>query len=81
MSKYWIDTDTASDDAVALMIAFKHMSSQIIGVSTVSGNVPADQATINAGYIARLCGVEVNIHQGAAGPLRRPLETAQHIHG
>ncbi|NOE36372.1 nucleoside hydrolase [Ruegeria sp. HKCCD7318] len=45
MSKYRIDTDTASDDAVAFLIALRHISSQIVGMSTASGNVPAGQAT------------------------------------
>ena len=80
-AKYWIDTDTGSDDAVALMIAFAHVSSQIEGISTVAGNVPVEQATINAGYTARLCGMTFRIHAGAANPLQRPLETAQHVHG
>ena len=81
MAKYWIDTDTGSDDAVALMIAFAHVGSEIVGISTVAGNVPVDLATINAGYIARLCGAKVDIHVGAAKPLHRPLQTAQHVHG
>jgi purine nucleosidase len=81
MAKYWIDTDTGSDDAVALMMAFKHIPSEIVGISTVAGNVPLDLATINASYTARLCGAEIPIHVGAAAPLSRPLRTAQHVHG
>ena len=63
MAKYWIDPDTASEDAVALILAFAHVMSHIVGISTVSGNVPVDQATINASYIARLCDASVNIRQ------------------
>lgn len=81
MAKYCIDTDTGSDDAVALMMAFKHIPSEIVGISTVAGNVPLDLATINASYTARLCGAEIPIHVGAAAPLSRPLRTAQHVHG
>ena len=81
MRKFWIDTDTGSDDAVALMIAFAHIAADIEGISTVAGNVPVDQASKNAHYIARLCGAAVDIHQGAATPLLRPLDTAQHVHG
>ena len=81
MAKYWIDTDTGSDDAVALMIAFAHVGSEIVGISTVAGNVPVDQGTINAAYTARLCGAKVALHVGAAKPLHRQLHTAQHVHG
>ena len=81
MSKYWIDTDTGSDDAVALMLAFAHIGDEIQAISTVCGNVPVEQATTNAAYIARLCGQSVAIHQGAVTPLRRPLQSAQHVHG
>ncbi len=80
-TRLWIDTDTASDDAVALMLAFAHARERIAGVSTVAGNAPVEQATVNASYIARLCDCDLPIHRGASAPLRRDLETAQHIHG
>src|SRR5579883_1034721 len=77
----FIDTDTASDDAVALMIAFAEPGLDIVGISTVAGNVPAEQATRNAIYIRGLCRGKALIHRGADRPLIRPLQTAQYIHG
>ena len=38
--KFWIDTDTASDDAVALIMAFMHPEIDVVGLSIVAGNVP-----------------------------------------
>ncbi len=77
----FVDTDTASDDAVALMIAFAEPGIEIAGICTVAGNVPVDVATRNAIYVRGLCGAKAPIHRGAASPLIRPLQTAQFIHG
>ena len=79
---FWIDTDTASDDAVALVIAFTHPDVELIGISVVAGNVPLDRAVQNALYTRELVGRDdVPIHAGEATPLRLPLETAQNVHG
>jgi len=78
---FFIDTDTASDDAVALVIAFRHPDVDVVGIGVVAGNVPLDLAVQNALYVAELCGVDVPIHAGAAEPLVVPLETGQHVHG
>ncbi|MCB0996613.1 MAG: nucleoside hydrolase [Acidimicrobiales bacterium] len=77
-----IDTDTASDDAVALLLAARLPDVDIRAVTTVAGNVPVDLATRNALVTLELAGaVEVPVYQGRPGPLLRPLETAQHVHG
>ena len=77
----FIDTDTASDDAVALMMAFKHAPADLVGVSIVAGNVPLEQGVQNALFIRELFGATTPIFAGAAKPLSRPLETAQFVHG
>lgn len=79
--RIFIDTDTASDDAVALMMAFKHAAADLVGISIVAGNVPLDQGVQNALYIRELFGAETPVFAGAAAPLSRPLQSAQHIHG
>ncbi|MFM8687462.1 MAG: nucleoside hydrolase, partial [Acidimicrobiaceae bacterium] len=38
----WIDTDTASDDAVALILALKSKKTDVLGISIVAGNVPIE---------------------------------------
>ena len=79
--KFWIDTDTASDDAVALIMAFMRTDIDVVGVSIVAGNVPLDMGVQNALYTAELCGATMPIYAGAAKPLSRALGTAQFVHG
>ncbi len=77
-----VDTDTASDDAVALVLACREPAVDLRAVTVVAGNVPLDQAVRNAIVTLDLCGAtDVPVHAGAAAPLRRPLETAQSVHG
>jgi purine nucleosidase len=80
-SPVFIDTDTASDDAVALMMAFANWGAEVKAIGTVAGNCPLEQATVNALYVADLCNAQVPIYTGASKPLVRQLSTAQHIHG
>ena len=76
-----IDTDTASDDAVALVMALKSPEVQVEAITLVAGNVPVDQAVQNALYTVELCGSSVPVYKGMAAPMLRPLETAQNVHG
>jgi purine nucleosidase len=79
---FFIDTDTASDDAVALVMALRHPDVDVVGIGIVAGNVPLDMAVQNALYTRELCGrVDVPVYAGEASPLRIPLETAQFVHG
>jgi len=78
----FIDTDTASDDAVALAIAFAASEVDVVGVSVVAGNVPLDMAVQNALYTREVCGrTDVPVYVGADRPLVLPLGTAQNVHG
>lgn len=79
--KLLIDTDTASDDAVALVLACRHMAYQIEAVTIVSGNVPMALGVQNAMYTLQLCDNSAPVYRGATKPLMRPLETAEQVHG
>jgi len=79
--KFLIDTDTASDDAVAMCMALRHPEIEVVAVTVVAGNVPLDQAVQNALYTVELCGADVPVYAGAAAPMARDLETAQNVHG
>ena len=46
--KIIIDTDCGSDDAMAIAMALNDPNYEIIMITTVSGNVPMEQATVNA---------------------------------
>ena len=78
---FLIDTDTASDDAVALIMALRSPAARVLAITTVAGNVPVRQATRNALYTAELCGADVPVYQGADKPLARALCTAEWFHG
>ena len=79
--KILIDTDTASDDAVALIMALRSPDVSVEAITVVAGNVPVAQGTRNALYTVELCGADVPVFSGAAAPLMRPLEDASWFHG
>jgi len=79
--KMWIDTDTASDDAVALILALKSKSTKVLGISIVAGNVPIDLGVQAALYTLEMCGAKTPVHVGAHKPLVRNFSSAQNVHG
>ncbi len=76
-----IDTDTASDDAVALIMALRSQEVRVAAITVVAGNIPVQQATSNALYTAELCASDVPIYSGAEKPLLRKLVCADWFHG
>ena len=78
---FLIDTDTASDDAVAIIMALRSTGVQVVGITTVAGNVPVEQATWNALYTVELCGANVPVFVGADKPLLRAYQNATWFHG
>jgi purine nucleosidase len=76
-----IDTDTASDDAVALIMALRSPEVRVAAITVVAGNVPVTQATSNALFTVEMCGADVPVYSGAEAPLFRKLETADWFHG
>lgn len=81
MRRFLIDTDTASDDAVALVMALNHPDVRIEAITVVAGNVSLKQGVQNALYTVERCGKQVPVYEGLEKPLLRPLETAQYVHG
>jgi len=81
LRRFLIDTDTASDDAVALVMALNHPDVEVEAITVVAGNVPLEQGVQNALYTVERCGKEVPVYPGVGKPLLRPLETAQFVHG
>jgi purine nucleosidase len=78
---FLIDTDTASDDAVALIMALRASDVRVVAITTVAGNVPVVQSTRNALYTVELCGTNVPVYAGADKPLLRKYENATWFHG
>jgi purine nucleosidase len=78
---FLIDTDTASDDAVALIMALRAPDVRVAAITTVAGNVDVQQATRNALYTVELCGADVPVFSGAEKPLLRAYTDATWFHG
>ena len=78
---FLIDTDTASDDAVALIMALRAPDVDVRAITIVAGNVRVEQAARNALYTAELCGSSVPVFRGAAHPLLREHMHAEWFHG
>lgn len=78
---FLIDTDTASDDAVALIMALRAPDVRVAAITTVAGNVPVQQSTRNALYTVELCGADVPVYSGADRPLLRTYQNATWFHG
>lgn len=79
--KMIIDTDTASDDAVAILMALQHPDIDVEAITVVSGNVPMAQGSINARYTVEQCGKRTPVYDGAAKPLLRETSHAKWFHG
>lgn len=80
--KIIIDTDPGQDDAAAIMLALGSPELEILGITTVAGNVPLSRTSTNARIILEFCArTDVKVFAGAAKPIARPLITAEHVHG
>ncbi len=77
-----IDTDPGQDDAVALLTALASPELDVLGITTVAGNVPLPLTTRNALSICELAGrTDVGVYAGCERPLVRTLVTAEYVHG
>ena len=82
IKKIIIDTDPGQDDAVAILLALASPELEILGITTVAGNVPLNLTTKNALIITEMAGREdINVYAGCDSPLSRPLITAENVHG
>ena len=80
--KIIIDTDPGQDDAVAILAALASSDLEVIGITAVAGNVPLRLTEVNARKVCELAGrPEVGVYAGCDRPLKRPLVTAEEVHG
>jgi purine nucleosidase len=81
MPRLIVDTDGASDDAAALLMAAA--SPDLAAVTVTGGVVPVEQAVHNVLVILAVAGRDdVPVHRGAARSLiGRPFEAAEEVHG
>ena len=76
-----VDTDTASDDAVALIMALRAPEVDVKAITVVAGNVSMTKGSRNARYTVELCGADVPVYEGADRPLLRAPRPASFFHG
>jgi len=77
-----IDTDPGQDDAVAILLALASPELNLLGITTVAGNVPLALTEINARKICDLAArQDISVFAGLSRPLVRDLVTAEHVHG
>lgn len=79
--KIIIDCDPGQDDAVALFLAFASPELDVLGITTVGGNVPLELTHRNARMMCDIAGSDVPVYAGCDAPMRQPLRTAEYIHG
>ena len=80
--KIIIDTDPGIDDAMAIHQAFADSRLEVVGLTTIFGNVYVEQATRNALWLAEQAAYECSVAGGALTPLVQAMNTpAFFVHG
>jgi purine nucleosidase len=80
--KIILDCDPGIDDALAIAFAVGCPDIELVGLTTVAGNVSLDKTTANALRVRDFVGAHaVPVTAGSAVPLARPAITAEEIHG
>jgi purine nucleosidase len=78
-----IDTDTAQDDCVAILVGLLDPNADLKAITMVAGNVGFDQQVRNAFLTMSVAGKlgEVPVHLGCRQPFLRPWVSAENVHG
>jgi purine nucleosidase len=77
-----LDVDTGVDDALALLYAVASPEVELIGATSVMGNISVEQATENTLAVLEAAGRgDVEVAQGAARPLARAPHPVPVVHG
>jgi inosine-uridine nucleoside N-ribohydrolase len=72
-TKVIIDTDPGVDDSMAILFALRSPAIEVVGLTTVFGNVSIDNATANALTLAGMSGYSIPVARGAEHPLVKDL--------
>lgn len=78
-----IDTDTAQDDCVALLVGLLDDRAELRAITMVAGNVGFERQVQNAFMTLSIAGRlgEVPVHLGCRRPLTREWVSAENVHG
>jgi inosine-uridine nucleoside N-ribohydrolase len=78
-----IDTDTAQDDCIALLVGLLDPRADLRAVTMVAGNVDFGDQVRNAYLTCNVAGRlgDVPVHLGCRRPMVRPWGSAENVHG
>lgn len=79
--KIIIDCDPGIDDALAIFMALASDELEVLGITTVAGNVNVAQVSANALSLVSLCGKKIPVCRGAAKPLVHTRKEGTRVHG
>ena len=80
--KLIIDTDPGIDDAMAILYAIAAPEIDLLGLTTVFGNVTTPKATRNALYLLEQAGIEIPVAEGLHRPrIGPPFPPTSAVHG
>lgn len=83
MKKVILDVDTGIDDALGILLAIVSKEINLMGITTVSGNIDVESSTLNTLRVLKLIDKtdEVGVYMGATQPLKRNTRYATEVHG
>ncbi|MDJ0270956.1 MAG: nucleoside hydrolase [Aigarchaeota archaeon] len=82
MKRLIIDTDTAGDDTISILLALKWPGVRLEAVTVVAGNVEFWQEVENALYtVERFASYRVPVYPGCSRPLLKSWRYADYVHG
>lgn len=78
-----IDTDTAQDDCVALLVGLLDANADLKAITMVAGNVGFERQVANAFLTLSVAGRlgDIPVHLGCRRPLTREWVSAENVHG
>ena len=74
-----LDCDPGVDDTLAILTAARY--GDLLGITTVNGNVTVDHTTRNALTVTQIADLDIPVHRGADRPLLAPVHGATRVHG
>jgi pyrimidine-specific ribonucleoside hydrolase len=81
MQKIILDCDPGMDDALAIITGLADKNIDILGITTVAGNVELSHTTRNALNLLKYLNEDIDVYSGNDKPLSRDLYTATEYHG
>lgn len=82
MEKIILDVDTGVDDAMAIILALESKKFDMLGITTVNGNVSLNHVKDNTRRVLQLIGrTDVKVYAGAKEPYVREAVNSEYVHG